>query len=527
MDAAGFQSRIDSYAKCKDHKTVLNEFLNEVKGLSHEQRRLILPKLDFSAMFRTLVKWNNPIYAEPFYELVSLVFENCEAGRIVSENEELLLQFLTHVTPKFQVLLFSLLCRAISEGNVSCFSQVPNLMYELVRSISAEDADSDSPVLNLLEKIILMPRGAEIVFKSDIGNSLAEIMCEIPEIRFQILELASSAASGSKEGLEMVKNCQILEELETGLQGAMAHVDQVGFAATVDCYTKIGSAEWGYEELLASGILSKLEARVVEYGPGTMEDKVMPSIYMFFGAIFKHFPERALKDCPKVVPTVMNLIKISIDRAYVTRTEMEMIGMVAAKPAGKRYLATLMPSSDSVLDHLKKFVQSGSASDKVCSLETTMDLIVLKEEDQTDEMLKLTKSWFESIWISVEKLFQFCKEPFPGVNRTSIPVFVSETVQCRITGLKLLLTLTKLAWGRHEVCLLPSLLSWLVEQEACNDVHFFVNGVADAQVMQLKSDVARVILADKSIPQNVRRTLTINPQVQNDAKKMRCSSGEI
>jgi hypothetical protein len=65
----------------------------------------------------------------------------------------------------------------------------------------------------------------------------------------------------------------------------MAHVDQSGFAATVECYTTLGCTPWGYKELLDSKILSRLEARVVEYGPGTMEDKVMPGKTTFCAAV--------------------------------------------------------------------------------------------------------------------------------------------------------------------------------------------------------------------------------------------------
>ncbi|XP_059469203.1 uncharacterized protein LOC132192964 isoform X2 [Neocloeon triangulifer] len=510
-DLIWFQTQIDSYPKCRDHKGVLNQFIKEIKSMDTAGRQQLLPQLKFQPMFDTLVKWNNPIYAKPFYELVSLVFENCDAGKIVSENEDLLLEFLGHVSTEFCTLLFNVLDRAISESGVSCFKKSPQLMYKLVQSISSEEADLDSQVLSLLEKIIAQPEGAKLVFGSDIGQWLGE-MCEMADIRFRVFELASTAACGSAEGLEFVKTCNILQELESGLQGAMAHVDQVGFAATVDCFTKLGATSWGYKELLESGVLSKLEARVVEYGPGTMEDKVMPSVYTFFGQVFKHFPEQALKDCPKVVPTVMNLIDISIDRAYVTRTEMEMIGMVAAKPAGKRHLAKLDPPVTLVLSHLKQFISSGSSVDKICAIETVSSLIALQDKDQTEEMLAITKTWFEVVWTSVEVLFHFCQEPFPGINRTSIPVFVSETVQCRNSGLQLLSTLANLAWGRTEICKLPSLLNWLAEGELCQDVHFSTNGVPSAESLQLKQDVANVILNDAKTPEQ-------NPAKHRHARK--------
>jgi len=60
-------------------------------------------------------------------------------------------------------------------------------MYELVRSI-CEDADSESPVMQLLEKLISTPDGASVVFGSDMGQWLSE-MCENSEVRFQIFEV--------------------------------------------------------------------------------------------------------------------------------------------------------------------------------------------------------------------------------------------------------------------------------------------------------------------------------------------------
>lgn len=59
-----------------------------------------------------------------------------------------------------------------------------------------------------------------------------------------------------------------------------------------------------------------------------------------------------------------------------------------------------------------------------------------QEDGKSEEMLKLIKSWFLAIFSSVKQLIEFCQEPFPGVKRTAIPIFVSETVQCRNAGLQ-------------------------------------------------------------------------------------------
>jgi hypothetical protein len=75
--------------------------------------------------------------------------------------------------------------KAIRDGEVECFRSVPNLMFEVVHSIAD---DPDSPALELLENLISAPRGARLVFGSEIGQWLSEI-CDNPEVKFEIIEV--------------------------------------------------------------------------------------------------------------------------------------------------------------------------------------------------------------------------------------------------------------------------------------------------------------------------------------------------
>lgn len=50
----------------------------------------------------------SPVFAEPFLQLVNVVFDYLKVERIVSNNEELLLKFYNHVNKEFKRVLFSL-----------------------------------------------------------------------------------------------------------------------------------------------------------------------------------------------------------------------------------------------------------------------------------------------------------------------------------------------------------------------------------------------------------------------------------
>jgi hypothetical protein len=69
----------------------------------------------------------------------------------------------------------------------------------------------------------------------------------------------------------------MLQDLFNSMVGPTAHVDQVGFANTVEAYKRLSKVPHCYDFLISSGVMAKLEERIVDYGPGTMEDKVMPS----------------------------------------------------------------------------------------------------------------------------------------------------------------------------------------------------------------------------------------------------------
>lgn len=79
-----------------------------------------------------------------------------------------------------------------------------------------------------------------------------------------------------------MKESGMLQDLFETLVGPDAHVDQLGFANTVEAYKRMIVVPHCYDFLISAGVVSKLEDRIVEYGPGTMEDKVMPSKFNVF-----------------------------------------------------------------------------------------------------------------------------------------------------------------------------------------------------------------------------------------------------
>jgi hypothetical protein len=158
-------------------------------------------------------------------------------------------------------------------------------------------------------------------------------------------------------------------------------------------------------------------------------------------------------------------------------------------------------------------------------------------------MLNLIKSWFMAIFSSVTQLIEFCREPFPGVKRTAIPIFVSETVQCRNAGLQvnfcnlldvmklivvfqLLANLMELKWGRDEICQQTKLLKWLSEGEESQDVHFCSSGAPNNEVLQLKLKIVGVLLKDLSLPPDAQLILKKASRLHNlsaEVKRKKCS----
>lgn len=89
-----------------------------------------------------------------------------------------------------------------------------------------------------------------------------------------------------------------------------------------------------------------------------------------------------------------------------------------------------------------------------------------------------------AIFSSVTQLIEFCREPFPGVKRTAIPIFVSETVQCRNAGLQVNFLQSI---GRNEI-------NW------CISVACQLDGVEMGQRRNLPADqIAEVAVGGRGI----------------------------
>ncbi|KAF4517947.1 hypothetical protein B566_EDAN005313 [Ephemera danica] len=459
-DVEWFKRKIEGFPQSKKHNVDLNEFLEELKKLNRDTRSEIVAQLKFEPMFDMVIKWNNPVYAVPFYELSALIFGVSKASDIMTMFESYLIQFMGHVHTNFQDLVFSVLTQLVTERELELLASNEKLLLAAAKVLADRDLAAAMPCINFLSELShIVPQGTRIVFCGKLGQAIQDYC------------LVTTVAKGSPEGLQLMDESGFLNDLQDTLIGPTAHVDQLGFANSVEIYKNLMQSQHCYDYIQKTGVISKLEERILEYGPGSMEDKVMPTLYHFFGDLGASDPDKLIRDAPNVVPKVMEIALVSLEQTHVNKAAMVMLGKVATTPKGKRYLHSNQALFDPVLEKVHEFLQSGCEDNKVAAIDVTEALVFTKSAEQSDDILEITKTWFLKCMESLKTLWTFAKEPYPSVGCTATQVFDTETANCLQSVFSLMAVLSTLPWGRITIYETPGLLEWLMNRQAACGVH--------------------------------------------------------
>ena len=171
----------------------------------------------------------------------------------------------------------------------------------------------------------------------------------------------------------------------------------------------------------------------------------------FWGNMAHLRPREVLLQYPAIVSTMVDMVQS--DDVTLQTVALETLGYIGVSLEGK---AALLESGNLVsdcIDKLAVLLHDSCTEVKITILNTLASLVKLDKENQSQEMLSVTESWFRRSPDLIVTVTGLIKQPF---------------LDLRLAGYQLLLVLAGQDWGRTLVMSQPGFCETLLDRSREN-----------------------------------------------------------
>ncbi|XP_051492818.1 26S proteasome non-ATPase regulatory subunit 5 isoform X2 [Apus apus] len=329
--------------------------------------------------------------------------------------------------------LFALLCVNDREQVSACVSILERLLQAL---------DPVYVIQNLREelqkglfhpddsvKILTISQVGRIVENSD---AITEIL-NSPELLRQIInciggekiavakELIVEISSVSAESLNYCANSGLISELIGELTG-----DDVLVRATcIEMVTSLAHTSHGRQYLAQQGVIDKISNIIVGAESDPFSGFYLPGFVKFFGNLaVVDSPQQICERYPVFMEKVFEMAE-SHDPTMIG-VAVDTLGVLGSNVEGKQVLQKTRSRFQNLLNRIGHQARNAPTELRLRCLDAISSLLYLPPEQQTEDLLRMTESWFSSLSSQPLELFRsISTQPFPDLHCGALRVFTA------------------------------------------------------------------------------------------------------
>uniref|UniRef100_A0A8C1CFC4 26S proteasome non-ATPase regulatory subunit 5 n=1 Tax=Cyprinus carpio carpio TaxID=630221 RepID=A0A8C1CFC4_CYPCA len=234
---------------------------------------------------------------------------------------------------------------------------------------------------------------------------------------------------------------QMLEEL-TG--------DDVLVRATaIEMVTNLAQSQHGRQYLAQQGIMDKISNMIIAAESDPFSSLYLPGLVKFFGSLaIMDSPQQVCEKYPVFLEVVFSMA-MNLDPT-LTPVALDTLGVLGNTVEGKQVLQKTGEKFTSVLKRISKVVADGATELRVRCLEALAHLLTLPVEQQTDDLLLLTESWFNCLSSQPMLMIRnISTQPFPELYCCALRIFTA--IGCQ-------------PWAQQLMMDTPGFVEWLMDR---------------------------------------------------------------
>uniref|UniRef100_A0A8C8HAC9 26S proteasome non-ATPase regulatory subunit 5 n=1 Tax=Oncorhynchus tshawytscha TaxID=74940 RepID=A0A8C8HAC9_ONCTS len=233
------------------------------------------------------------------------------------------------------------------------------------------------------------------------------------------------------------------------LLGELTGDDVLVRATAIEMVTTLSHSQHGRQYLAQQGIMDKISNMITGAKSDPFSSFYLPGLVKFFGNL-------AIMDSPQHVcetyPAFQNKVfEMAIDPDPVmTGVALDTLGVLGSTVEGKQVLQKTGEKFNAVLKRMSKLASGGATELRVRCLEAISLLITLQAEQQTEDLLVLTESWFHLLSNQpMEMIRNISTQPFPELHCSALRIFTAIAPQ---------------PWGQRLMIGTPGFMEFIVDR---------------------------------------------------------------
>ncbi|MXQ88501.1 hypothetical protein E5288_WYG006746 [Bos mutus] len=327
---------------------------------------------------------------------------------------------LTHPNDSVKILTLSQVGRIVE--NSDAVTEILNnaeLLKQIVYCIGGENLSVAKTAIKSLSRISLTQAGLEALFESNLLDDLKSVMKTNDIVRYRVYELIVEISSVSPESL----NCCTTSGLVTQLLRELTGEDVLVRATCIEMVTSLACTHHGRQYLAQEGVIDQISNIIVGADADPFSSFYLPGFVKFFGNLaIMDSPQQICERYPIFMEKVFEMTE-SQDPTMIG-VAVDTIGILGSNVEGKQVLQKTGTRFERLLMKIGYQAKNASTELKIRCLDALSSLFYLPQ--QTDDLLRMTESWFSSLSRDPLELFRgISNQPFPELHCAALKVFTA------------------------------------------------------------------------------------------------------
>ncbi|KAM3873848.1 26S proteasome non-ATPase regulatory subunit 5-like [Diretmus argenteus] len=299
------------------------------------------------------------------------------------------------------------------------------ILREVIHCIGEEKIAVAKEAICSLTKLSHSKPGLDALFRSDLLKDMKDVMATSDVVRYRIYELIVDISSVSSVTLGYCANSGFISQLLGELTG-----DDVLIRATaIEMVTTLAHSQHCRQYLAQQGIMDKISNMIRGADTDPFSSFYLPGLVRFFGNL-------AIMDSPQQVcetyPAFQNKVyEMALDPdPLMIGVALDTLGLLGSTVEGKQVLQKTGEKFKPVLLRMSQLATIEATELRVRSLEAIAQLLTLQAEQQTEDLLALTESWFHLLSNKpMDMLCDISTQPFPELHCGALRIFTAIATQ--------------------------------------------------------------------------------------------------
>ncbi|XP_003965288.1 26S proteasome non-ATPase regulatory subunit 5 [Takifugu rubripes] len=353
---------------------------------------------------------------------------------------------LTHPNDTVKILALTQIGRILEHPDAA--TEVLNnhdVLQAVIQCIREEKIAVAKQAIQCLSKLSHSKPGLDKLFHGDLLAVLKDVMATSDIVRYRIYELVVEISSVSPISLGYCANSSFISQLLGELTGD----DVLVRATAIEMVTTLAQSQHGRQYLAQQGIMDKISNMIRGAETDSFSSLYIPGLVKFFGNL-------AIMDSPQQVcetyPAFQNKVfEMALDPDPVMNgVALDTLGLLGSTIEGKQVLQKTGEQFRTVLRRMSQLASSGATELRVRSLDAISQLLTLQPEQQTEDLLALTESWFHLLSKQpMDMIRNISTQPFPELHCGALRIFTAIATQ---------------PWGQRLMVSTPSFMEFVLDR---------------------------------------------------------------